>query len=152
MDIRTSLDAQAAIRGEHPFPIWEPLAGGSQQWSYWAFVDRVQRFAAGLCQRGGIAGDRIIVHLDNCTEGLIASLGCADSGAVPVTINAKATRDDRANFAQHSGAVAAIPQPPQRPSALMGDSSPATGSSWALTAACISLTGSRICSRSAARM
>jgi carnitine-CoA ligase len=111
MDIRTLLDTQAAGRGEHPFLIWEPLAGKAQRWSYSAFVDRVRRFAAGLCQRGVIAGDRIIVHLDNCPEGLIAWLGCAYSGAVPVTTNSKATPDDLAYFAQHSGAVAVITQP-----------------------------------------
>jgi carnitine-CoA ligase len=111
MDIRSLLDSQAEARSDHPALIWEPLAGEAQQWTYRAFVDRLRCFAAGLIQRGVVAGDRVLIHLDNCPEGLIAWLGCAYAGAIPVTTNTKCTAADLAYFASHSGAVAAITQP-----------------------------------------
>lgn len=111
MDIRSLLDAAAAGRGDHMFLIWEPAHSDSQQWSYSSFVGRVRRFAAGLAARGVEPGDRILIHLDNCPEGLIAWLGCAYCGAVPVTTNARSTSDELAYFARHSAAVAAITQP-----------------------------------------
>ena len=111
MDIRTLVDDQAARRGDHPFLIWEPFEGEGRSWSYAAFGETIRRFAAGLQARGVTAGQRILVHLDNCPESVIAWLGCAYAGAVAVTTNAKSTLDELAYFASHSGAVGAITQP-----------------------------------------
>ena len=111
MDIRTLVDEQAARRGAHPFLIWEPFEGEGRAWSYQAFAEALRRFAAGLHARGVSPGDRVIVHLDNCPESVIAWLGCAYAGAVAVTTNAKSTEDELAYFAGHSGAVGAITQP-----------------------------------------
>lgn len=122
MDIRSLLDLQAKNRGEHPCLIWEPLAGDRRLWSYAALVDRIRRFAAGLDQSEVAAGDRVLVHLDNCPEGLIAWLGCAYAGAVPITTNPKATADDVAYFARHSGAVGAITEP--RFAAMVAEATP----------------------------
>ena len=110
-DIRTLIDDQAARRGEHPFLIWEPFEGEGASWSYAQFAEAVRRFAAGLQARGVRPADRVIVHLDNCPESLIAWLGCAYAGAVAVTTNARSSRDEIAYFASHSGAVGGITQP-----------------------------------------
>lgn len=110
-DIRTLVDNQAARRGDHPFAIWEPFEGEGRRWSYAEFGDTVRRFAAGLQTRGVKPGDRVLVHLDNCPESLIAWLGCAYAGAVAVTTNAKSSRDEIAYFASHSGAVGGVTQP-----------------------------------------
>lgn len=111
MDIRSLIDEQAARRGAHPFLIWEPFEGGSNSWSYCDFANAVRRFAAGLQMRGVKPADRVLVHFDNCPEALIAWLGCAYAGAVPVTTNARSTQDELAYFAHHSRAVGAITQP-----------------------------------------
>jgi crotonobetaine/carnitine-CoA ligase len=110
-DIRTLIDNQAARRGDRPCLIWEPFEGPPRSWSYRDFAETIRRFAAGLEARGVRAGDRILVHLDNCPEAIIAWLGCAYAGAVAVTTNAKSSLDELAYFARHSGAVGAITQP-----------------------------------------
>ncbi|CAG9179102.1 AMP-binding protein [Cupriavidus pinatubonensis] len=110
-DIRTLIDEQAARRGSHPFLVWEPFEGQGKTWSYAEFGDAVRRFAAGLQARGVQAGERVLVHLDNCPESVIAWLGCAYAGAVPVTTNTRSSTDELAYFASHSGAVAGITQP-----------------------------------------
>ncbi len=111
MDIRTLIDEQASERGERPFLVWEPFEGAGRTWTYADFAEAVRRFAAGLHVRGVAPGDRVIVHLDNCPESVIAWLGCAYAGAVAVTTNAKSSQDELAYFADHSGAVGAITQP-----------------------------------------
>ena len=110
-DIRTLIDNQAAHRGEHPFLIWEPFEGESRTWTYAEFAQTLRRFAAGLEARGVKPADRVLVHLDNCPESVIAWLGCAYAGAVPVTTNARSSSDEITYFAGHSGAVGAITQP-----------------------------------------
>lgn len=122
MDIRTLIDNQAARRGEHPFLIWEPFEGAGRTWSYAEFARDVRRFAAGLQARGVQLGQRIIVHLDNCPESVIAWLGCAYAGAVAVTTNAKSAKDELAYFATHSGAVGAVTQP--KFAALLAEAAP----------------------------
>ncbi|HET6972224.1 MAG TPA: AMP-binding protein [Phenylobacterium sp.] len=111
MDIRSLIDGQAERRGDRPFLIWEPFEGSGRRWTYAEFATAVRRFAAGLVARGVAPGQRVLVHLDNCPESVIAWLGCAYAGAVAVTTNAKSTRDELAYFATHSGAVGAITQP-----------------------------------------
>lgn len=111
IDIRTLIDDQARVRGEAPWLTWEPFEGEGRSWTYGEFRHAVRRFAAGLQARGVQPGQRVIVHLDNCPESVIAWLGCAYAGAVAVTTNAKSSGEEIAYFAQHSGAVGAITQP-----------------------------------------
>lgn len=111
MDIRSLLDEQAAVRGDRPFLIWEPFEGEGARWTYSEFRTAVRGFAAGLHARGVAPGERVLIHLDNCPESLIAWLGCAYAGAVGVTTNARSTLDELAYFAEHSGAVGAVTQP-----------------------------------------
>lgn len=110
-DIRTLIAAQARLRAEHPYMIWRPFDGSRRVWTYAAFANAVARFAAGLHARGVRAGDRVLVHLDNCPEAVIAWFGCAWMGAVAVTTNARSSADELAWFADHAGVVAGITQP-----------------------------------------
>ncbi len=110
-DARTLIDAQATRRGEHPALIWEPFEGEGRTWSYAQLAEAIRRFAAGLQARGVKPADRVLVHLDNCPESIIAWLGCAYAGAVAVTTNAKSSADEIGYFASHSGAVGGVTQP-----------------------------------------
>ncbi len=110
-DIRTLIDGKAQQRRDHPFLIWEPFEGCGRTWTYGEFALALRRFAAGLQQRGVAPGERVLVHLDNCPESLIAWLGCAYAGAVAVTTNARSSLAELTYYAAHSGAVGAITQP-----------------------------------------
>ncbi len=110
-DVRTLIDAQAALRGSHPFLIWQPFDGRERSWSYGAFRHAVRCFAAGLHARGLRPGQRLLIHLDNCPEFLVAWLGCAYAGVVSVTTNARSSPDELAYYARHSGVVGAVTQP-----------------------------------------
>ena len=110
-DVRILIDEKAVTRADHAFLIWEPFEGPGRSWTYAQFGQAVRRFAAGLQARGVRPADRVLVHLDNCPESVIAWLGCAYAGAVPVTSNAKSSQDEIAYMVDHSGAVGAITQP-----------------------------------------
>jgi carnitine-CoA ligase len=125
-DIRTLLLARALTRADHPFLVWRPFDAPRQVWSYASFTERVQRFAAGLQARGIRPGERVLVHLDNCPEAVIAWFGCAWMGAVAVTTNARSSSDELRYFADSAQAAAGITQP--KFAALVGAS--CTGLRW----------------------
>ena len=111
MDLPWLLEQRAATRRDHPFIVWVPFDGPEQRFSYGQFLARVQRIAGGLRQRGVRRGERVLIHLDNCAEALLAWYACAWLGAVAVTTNARAAGDELAYYAEHSEAVAGITQP-----------------------------------------
>ena len=111
MDVPTLLAQRAATRRDHPFIVWEPFEGPAETWTYDRFHNEAGRIAGGLARRGVVAGDRVLIHLDNCPETLLAWYACTWLGAVAVTTNARAADDELAYYAEHCGAVAAITQP-----------------------------------------
>ncbi|MBS1848755.1 MAG: AMP-binding protein [Actinobacteria bacterium] len=122
-DINWMLRRWASTRPDHPFLIWEPRSGVDETWTYARFVDDVDRVAAGLCDRGVEAGDKVLIHADNCPEAVIAWYACARLGAVGVTTNTKSVAAEVAYFASHSRAVGVITQP--RYAALIDEACPA---------------------------
>lgn len=110
-DIRTFLDERAAQHEDRTALIWEPFEGEGRRWTYRQLQTAIAGFAAGLHARGVKPADRVLVHLTNCPEAIIAWLGCAYAGAVAVTTNAGSSKGELAYFAEHSRAVAAITQP-----------------------------------------
>ena len=110
-DIPDLLAARARQRGDHPFLIWAPFEGEEKRWTYKAFESDVSRLAAGLHREGVSPGDRVLIHLDNCPEALIAWHACARLGAVAVTTNTRSTADELEYFATHCAPVGAITQP-----------------------------------------
>ncbi len=110
-DIRTLIQAQARLRADHPYLVWRPFSGPRQVWTYAQFAHALARFAAGLQARGVKPGDRVLVHLDNCPEAILAWFGCAWMGAVAVTTNARSSADELSYFAEHAAVVGGITQP-----------------------------------------
>ncbi len=111
LDVAWLVEERARTRCDHPFMVWVPFTGAVQTWTYGQFHQRMGRIAGGLLQRGVRAGDRVLIHLDNCPEALLAWYACAWIGAVAVTTNARAVADELTYYAEHSGAVAGITQP-----------------------------------------
>ncbi|MBV9066821.1 MAG: AMP-binding protein [Methylobacteriaceae bacterium] len=110
-DIPQLLRLRAATRAQHPFLIWEPFESPGERLTYAEFEHRVRRCAAGMSARGIRPGDSVLIHLENAPEMLVAWFACAYAGAIAVTTNARASAEELAYFAGHSGAVAAITQP-----------------------------------------
>ena len=110
-DVAHLVDLQARVRGMHPFLVWSPADGREQTWSYAAFADAVARLAGAMDRRGVRQGDRVLIHLDNCPEGVLAWFACARLGATAVVTNARASVEELAYFVRHSRACAAITQP-----------------------------------------
>lgn len=110
-DIPSLLAERARGRGDHPFLIWHPFEDTPRTWTYGTFAHDVERIAAGLLARGIGAGDRVLIHLDNCPELLLAWYACARIGAVGVTTNARSSADELTYFAEHAEVKGAITQP-----------------------------------------
>lgn len=114
-DIVCLLEHHARTRPQHPFIIWEPFDDDSplpaRTWSYRRFHDAALRVAAGLSARGIGRGDKVVVHMENCVEMLLAIFACGRLGAVSVVTNSRSTADELCYFVEHSGAAGAITQP-----------------------------------------
>jgi crotonobetaine/carnitine-CoA ligase len=110
-DLAAWLTELARWRGAHPVLIWSPFDGPARVWSYERFAHEVACLAGGLARRGIAPGDRILVHLENCPEMLLARFACAWIGAVCVGTNAHAAGPELTWYAASTGAVAAITQP-----------------------------------------
>ena len=115
LDVPTLLRARARERGTHPFLVWAPFEGPGRAWTYAQFADDAARVAGGLAERGVSPGDRVIVHMENCPELLLAWFACAHLGAVCVNTNAASAGPELEYFAQMSGAAGAITQPQFEP-------------------------------------
>ena len=115
LDVPTLLRARARERETHPFLVWAPFEGPGRTWTYSQFADDAARIAGGLAARGVSPGDRVIVHMENCPELLLAWFACAHRGAVCVNTNAASAGPELEYFAQMSGAAGAITQPQFEP-------------------------------------
>ena len=71
----------------------------------------MEAFAGALHAQGVRFGERVMLHLDNCPEFVIAWFACARLGAVAVSTSTRSVARDIAYFAEHAGVVAAVTQP-----------------------------------------
>jgi carnitine-CoA ligase len=110
-DVAWLLDERARLRAAHPFLVWAPFEGRPVTITYGELGFRTRQLAGGLAARGVRAGDRVLLHLDNGPEILLAWFACARLGAVAVTTNTRSAGPELAFFADHAGAVAAITSP-----------------------------------------
>jgi carnitine-CoA ligase len=110
-DVAWLVDERARLRAAHPFLVWAPFDGRPVTITYGELGFRTRAIAGGLAARGVAAGDRVMIHLDNGPELLLAWLACARLGAVAVTTNTRSAGPEVAYFADHAGAVAAITSP-----------------------------------------
>lgn len=125
-DVSWLIDRWCERRPDHPLLVWEPRDGHTRTWTYAGFREATRRVAAGLAARGVGAGDRVLVHADNCPEMVIAWYACARLGAVAVTTNTRSAGPELAYFAAHTRAVGAVTQP--RHAALVAEHAP--GLAW----------------------
>ncbi|SHN38414.1 class I adenylate-forming enzyme family protein [Cryptosporangium aurantiacum] len=110
-DIPWLLAGWAARQPDKTFLIWAPHSGPGRSWTYAEFWADVRRVAAGLAERGITPGDKVLLHADNCPEGLLTWYACATLGAVTVTTNTRSAPDEVTYFAEKTGCVAAVTQP-----------------------------------------
>jgi crotonobetaine/carnitine-CoA ligase len=110
-DVAWLLDERARLRAAHPFLVWAPFDDRPVTITYGELGFRTRAIAGGLAARGVRAGDRVLLHLDNGPEILLAWLACARRGAVADTTNTRTAGAGVANFADHAAAVAAITSP-----------------------------------------
>lgn len=111
LDLHWLVDQQARARGAHPWIVFEPAGGRTVTIGYDAFADQARRFACGLQRRGVQPGDRVLIHLDNCPEFLVAWFGAALAGAIAVTTNTRLADDEMRYFVNHATPVCAVTQP-----------------------------------------
>lgn len=110
-DIRWLLAHRAAQSGTDEFLVWVPRDGEVRRWTYAQFWHDVQAVACGLMAKGISAGDRLLIHSDNCPEMLISWYACATLGAIAVTTNTRCVGAELTYFAEHAGAIGAITTP-----------------------------------------
>jgi len=110
-DAAALIEARGRQRGDHLLLIWSPYDGAGETWSYARFADSVARLAGGLAARGIKPGDRVLVHLENCPETLLARFACAWLGATAVLSNAHWMGPEIGPVVEMLGVRAAITQP-----------------------------------------
>ena len=124
-DIAWLVDHWATHRPDKVFLIWEPKEGPSRSWTYAEFAEETKAVAAGLAARGVGVGDMVLIHAENCPEGVIGWYACARVGAVAVTTNTRSVAAEVNYFITHTGCVGAITQP--RYAALVAEAGPDLG-------------------------
>jgi len=102
---------RAARSAQQPYLIWHPYAGEPTTWTFGELAREAAAVGAGLVGRGVRAGDRVLIHLENSPEFVIAWYACAAIGAVAVTTNTRSVKDELAYYAEDCRAVGAITQP-----------------------------------------
>ena len=91
--------------------VWHPYHGSPREWTFGELASAAAGLAAGLQRRGTGPGDKVLLHLENCPEFVIAWYACAAVGAVAVTTNTRSTADEMRYFCEDSQPTCAITQP-----------------------------------------
>ncbi len=91
--------------------VWHPYHGSPREWTYRELASAAAGLAAGLQRRGIGPGDRVLIHLENCPEFVVAWYACAAVGAVAVTTNTRSVADEMRYFCEDSQPACAITQP-----------------------------------------
>jgi crotonobetaine/carnitine-CoA ligase len=111
IDVWQLLRTRARTHAGHPFVVWQPFDGEPAVTTFDALAAEAAATAAGLAARGVGPGDRVLIHLENSPEFVVAWFACAALGAVAVTTNSRSAADELAYYAEDSAAVGAITQP-----------------------------------------
>lgn len=111
-DVPWLLRAQAERRPEHVFLVFAPFEGPAERWTYRDFHAAVGRVARALVEVHGVRrSDAVLLHMDNCSEFLLAWHALVRIGALAVTTNTRSTGDELAYLAGHCGATLVLTQP-----------------------------------------
>lgn len=106
------LEQRARSSPDHTFVEWHPYGDSPKRsWTYRELARDAAAVGAGLQARGVRPGDRVLIHLENSPEFLLAWFGCVGIGAVAVTTNTRSAHDELSYYADDCGAVGAITQP-----------------------------------------
>lgn len=110
-DVWQLLLTRARIHKGKPCIIWQPFDKEPITTTYDELARDAAAMATGFAQRGVRAGDRVLIHLENCPEYLVAWFACTALGAVAVTTNTRSAVDELSFYASDCEAVGAITQP-----------------------------------------
>jgi crotonobetaine/carnitine-CoA ligase len=110
-DMWQLLATRARTHAGRPFLVWQPFDREPSTLTFDQLARESASVAAGLATHGVSAGDRVLIHLDNCPEFVVAWFACIALGAVAVTTNTRSAPDELAYYAQDCAAVGAITQP-----------------------------------------
>jgi crotonobetaine/carnitine-CoA ligase len=91
--------------------VWHPYDGSPREWSYRELAKDAAGLAAGLQRRGIGPGEKVLIHLENCPEFVIAWYACAAIGAIAVTTNTRSVADEMRYFCEDSQPTCAITEP-----------------------------------------
>jgi carnitine-CoA ligase len=105
------LEMRAAMTPSATFFTWQPFEESAEDWCYARFRDEAAVVAAGLQARGLRAGERLLIHLNNCPEFLLSWFACAALGVVAVTTNTRSAPDEINYFAHDADVRVAITEP-----------------------------------------
>jgi carnitine-CoA ligase len=108
MDVNTALAERAARIGDDTFLIWESGQGEPASWTYREFAAEVDRVAAGFVARGVVAGDAVVLLLENSPAFLFCWFACARVGAVAIDTNTRYVADELRYALDLTGAVGAV--------------------------------------------
>lgn len=109
--LRDLLEERVALYGDSTFLIFEDTFGATEEWSYRAFDDHVNQLANGLLNAEIGFEHRVVVHLPNCPEFLLAWFALAKIGAVMVPTNTAGTSREIAHILREADAAAVITEP-----------------------------------------
>jgi len=110
-DVSWMLEQWATRTPDKKFLTWEPFDSNPKDWTYLQMKEQSDSFALALRAQGVQANDKVLVHMDNCPEFLIAIFACARLGAVAVTTNSRSVARDIKYYCETVGVVGAITQP-----------------------------------------
>ena len=110
-DVWALVQMRAQRSGDQIAFVWHPYHGSPRDWTYRELARDAAGLAAGLQRRGIGPGDRVLIHLDNCPEFVIAWYACAAVGAVAVTTNTRSVADEMRYFIEDSQPACAITEP-----------------------------------------
>src|SRR5574337_343404 len=100
MDVWRLLASTAAGQPDSTYLIWQPFDAAPVSWTFSQFHADAREIAAGLTAQGVGTGDRVIIHLENCPEFLLAWFACAAIHAIGVTTNVRCSADEFAFFVE----------------------------------------------------
>ena len=81
-------------RNAQVFPKKEAVVHGDVRLSFFDYLDKCNRLAAGLAYSGVLPGDRVAIVAENCLEYILAYGAAAALGAIVVPINWRLTFDE----------------------------------------------------------
>lgn len=95
-DLRKMWDDLAELHGEKTALIFENLREEANAYSYHELNEEINRTANLFHALGVAKGDKVALHLNNCTEFIFCWFGLAKIGAVTVPVNANLLRNESA--------------------------------------------------------